>query len=268
MSGQQVTASGPLHATERARAFMARLGARSADELLAMPAERLVEGLDATDPDLGGGVYMGPVLDMKWLVRHPFWPDANPQGNAIPMMLGNTHDETRAFYPPDHPRIVGPELGQSRRADGAGAPHRRPAGMGGRRISPAVSRLFARADLLRRDHRRAELARPGDRGRGARPAPASRLRLSSSTIRTPAPHAADIPLVFGTYADPAVAAGQRGDDGGLHCASPAPAIPAGRPTRLPARRTMIFDRTPHMASDPRRAERELFARIPYIQPGT
>ncbi|MBV9882818.1 MAG: carboxylesterase/lipase family protein, partial [Sphingomonadaceae bacterium] len=101
MSGQQVTASGPLHATERARAFMARLGARSVDELLAMPTERLVEGLSATDPYLGGGVYMGPVLDMKWLVRHPFWPDANPQGNAIPMILGNTHDETRAFYPPD-----------------------------------------------------------------------------------------------------------------------------------------------------------------------
>src|SRR4029079_6391761 len=70
MSGQQVPASGPLHATERARAYMARLGARAADELLGMPAERLVEGLSATDPYLGGGVYMGPVLDMKWLVRH------------------------------------------------------------------------------------------------------------------------------------------------------------------------------------------------------
>ena len=31
---------------------------------------------------------------------------------------------------------------------------------------------------------------------------------------------------------------------------------------------MIFDRAPHVESDPRRAERELFARIPYIQPGT
>ena len=50
MSGQQVTASGPLHATERARAYLARLRARSADDLLAMPVERLVEGLEATDP--------------------------------------------------------------------------------------------------------------------------------------------------------------------------------------------------------------------------
>ena len=37
---------------------------------------------------------------------------------------------------------------------------------------------------------------------------------------------------------------------------------------LPERRTMIFGERPHLASDPRRAERELFARIPYIQPGT
>ena len=101
MSGQQVTASGPLNATARTRAYLASARAREhrSTTLLAMPAERLVEGLDATDPILGGGVYFGPVLDMKWLVRHPFWPDANPQSNAIPMMLGNTHDETRAFIP-------------------------------------------------------------------------------------------------------------------------------------------------------------------------
>ena len=31
---------------------------------------------------------------------------------------------------------------------------------------------------------------------------------------------------------------------------------------------MIVDRDPRMVNDPRRAERLLFARIPYIQPGT
>src|SRR3546814_2875724 len=103
MSGQQVTASGPLHATARTRAFLGRLGIVEDDlsPLLATPAERLVEAGEATDPILGGNVYFGPVLDMKWLTRHPFWPDANPQSNAIPMLLGNTHDETRAFIAPD-----------------------------------------------------------------------------------------------------------------------------------------------------------------------
>jgi para-nitrobenzyl esterase len=31
---------------------------------------------------------------------------------------------------------------------------------------------------------------------------------------------------------------------------------------------MIFDKGPRLADDPRGRERELFARVPYIQPGT
>ena len=54
-----------------------------------------------------GGVYFGPVLDMKWLTRHPFWPDAHPQSLGIPMMLGNVRDETRAFISPDSPKVQG-----------------------------------------------------------------------------------------------------------------------------------------------------------------
>jgi para-nitrobenzyl esterase len=99
MSGQQVTASGPINATRRAEAVLAWLKATPGD-LLTMPVERLIEGLDTEDPVLGGGVYMGPVLDMRWLTRHPFWPDAHPQGNTIPLILGNTKDETRAFIDP------------------------------------------------------------------------------------------------------------------------------------------------------------------------
>ena len=37
---------------------------------------------------------------------------------------------------------------------------------------------------------------------------------------------------------------------------------------LPARETMVFDETPRVMNDPRRAERELFAVVPYVQPGT
>jgi len=31
---------------------------------------------------------------------------------------------------------------------------------------------------------------------------------------------------------------------------------------------LIFDALPHLENDPRREQRELFARVPYIQPGT
>jgi len=266
MSGQQVTASGPLHATERARAYMARLGANSANDLLEIPVERLVEGLTATDPYLGGGVYMGPVLDMKWLVRHPFWPDANPQGNAIPMLLGNTHDETRAFYPSDHPKIVGltwenlpervaPELRIDALPEWVVGEYRR------HFPSYSAEQVFYAATTAGRSWR-GQVIEAEERARAGVPGFVYQLDYPD-----PAPHASDIPLVFGTYDNPAArpvsAAMMRAF---LRFARTG--NPGWAPYTLPRRQTMIFDATPHLESDPRRWERELFARIPYIQPGT
>ncbi|MGZ3298779.1 MAG: carboxylesterase/lipase family protein, partial [Asticcacaulis sp.] len=102
MSGQQVTASGPGNATARATAFLATLGVKpdsdGLEKVQTLPVEALIDALKTTDPVIGsGGVYMGPVVDQTVLFRHPFYPDAAPQGVGIPMMIGNTHDETRAF---------------------------------------------------------------------------------------------------------------------------------------------------------------------------
>ncbi|HTU09905.1 MAG TPA: carboxylesterase family protein [Allosphingosinicella sp.] len=266
MSGQQVTVSGPLHATERTRAFMAAVRARTVDELLAMPVARLVEGLAATDPYLGGGVYLGPVLDMKWLVRHPFWPDANPQGNAIPLLLGNTRDETRAFYRADHPKLVGldwanlaermaPELRIDAHPEWVVAEYRR--------HFPAYSpeQVFFAATTAGRSWR-AQLIEAEERARAGVPAFVYQLNHP-----TPAPHGADIPLVFGTHDDPAdrpvsdamaqafLRFAHSGD-------------PGWAPYTLPRRPTMIFGAAPRVENDPRSWERALFARIPYIQPGT
>jgi para-nitrobenzyl esterase len=266
MSGQQVTASGPLHATERARAYMAAVGARTADDLLAMPAERLVEGLSTTDPYLGGGVYMGPVLDMKWLIRHPFWPDANPQGNAIPMMLGNTKGETRAFYGPDHPKIAGLDWDNlAERMAGELRIDAHPEWVVAeyRRLFPSHSaeQIFFAATTAGRSWR-AQVIEAEERARAGVPAFVYQLDHPD-----PAPHGADIPLVFGTWSDPAslpVSAAMMA----AFLRFARTGNPGWAPYTLPSRRTMIFDRTSHMTNDPRRAERELFARIPYIQPGT
>jgi para-nitrobenzyl esterase len=38
--------------------------------------------------------------------------------------------------------------------------------------------------------------------------------------------------------------------------------------RLPERATMMFDVLPRVENDPRREQREIFARVPYVQPGT
>jgi len=266
MSGQQVTASGPLHADTRGSAFLARLGNPSLDALVAMPAARLVEALDATDPILGGGVYFGPVLDMKWLTRYPFWPDAAPQSLHIPMILGNTRDETRAFFPPGHPALaglnwdnlperLGPELKVDILPEWVVARYRE--------LFPAYSaeQVFYAATTAGRSWRGQVIEAEA---RAAAGAPAYVYQLN---YPDPAPHMADIPLVFGTFTDPAawpvseamMAAftrlAHRGD-------------PGWPPYTLPERRTMIFEPAPRVESDPRRAERELFARVPYIQPGT
>ena len=45
-------------------------------------------------------------------------------------------------------------------------------------------------------------------------------------------------------------------------------VPAWPRYRLPDRSTMVFDTASRSEKDPRRWERELFARVPYIQPGS
>ena len=99
MSGQQVTASGPLNAAARTCALLEALGLpaeRGREEIRDLPAERLVGAMQATDPIIGKGrIYFGPVLDERSLTRHPFYPDAPPLSARIPMMIGNTRGETR-----------------------------------------------------------------------------------------------------------------------------------------------------------------------------
>ena len=286
MSGQQVTASGPLNATARTRAFMAALGARTPSELLALPAERIVEGLAASDPIIGGSVYMGPVLDMKWLVRHPFWPDANPQSNAIPMILGNTLDETRAFIDPDSERVrtlswdnlaerLAPELRMDIHPEWVVAQYR------ARFPDWSPERVFYAASTAGRSW-------PGQVIEAdARAAANTRTWVYQLDFQSPAqprrgaPHTMDIALAFGTLDAPGSYTGTGADARALGAtmrkafasfAADGDPNAAGVPDwpvhALPERRTMVFDVRSRAVADPRRWERELFARVPYIQPGT
>lgn len=289
MSGQQVTASGPLNATARARAYLAALGMAetSLDTLLDLPTERLVEALEATDPVLGGGVYMGPVLDMKWLTRHPFWPDPNPQSNAMPMILGNTRDETRAFIDPDGPKLQGlnwdnlaeriaPELKVDILPEWVVAEFRKryPA------YSPAD--IFYAATTSGRSWR-GQVEEADARARAG----AARTWVYQLDFRSPirpergAPHAHDIPLVFGTLDAEGSLTGTGADAQRVSAqmmtafaalarsGSPGHArLPDWPAYALPERATMVFDTETRAVNDPRQWERELFARVPYIQAGS
>ena len=91
-SGQQITASRVATATTHARQFLDALGLSPdrVDELRTMPMDRLVAA--SRKP-----AYLGPVKDGRSLPSDPFDPDAPAQSAAIPMVLGNTHDETRTL---------------------------------------------------------------------------------------------------------------------------------------------------------------------------
>jgi para-nitrobenzyl esterase len=286
MSGQQVTASGPLNATARARAYLGALGVSSAHELLALPAERLVEGLTATDPILGGGVYMGPVLDIKWLSRHPFWPDSNPQSNSIPMILGNTRDETRAFIDPESEKVrslgwdnlaerLAPELRVDIHPEWVVAQYR------GQFPDWSPERIFYAATTAGRSWP-GQVIEADLRAQAGAPTWVYQLDFQSPTQpRRGAPHTMDIALAFGTldaegsYTGTGPAA--RSLSGTMMKAFSALArtgdpnaagVPAWPIHALPARPTMVFDVASRAVDDPRRWERELFARVPYIQPGS
>lgn len=277
MSGQQVTASGPVHATERARAYLAALKA-SPEDMLAMPVERLIDALDTTDPIMGGGLYFGPVLDMKWLTRHPFWPDANPQSNAVRMVLGNTHDETRAFISRD--KLAGltwdnlagrmaPELKVDIKPEWVVSEYRR--------LFPADTpeQVFYAATTAGRSWR-GQVEEAEARAKAIAPTWVYQVDFSSPVEPwRGAPHTMDIPLVFGTLDAPGSFAGTGASSRAVSEAMmrafitlAAKGNPGWPEYRLPQRSTMIFDAPPRIENDPRREQRELFARVPYIQPGT
>ncbi len=265
MSGQQVTASGPLNATKRAEAFLGKLG--SAVDPAIAPVEQIVAALSATDPILGGSVYMGPVLDMTHLSRHPFWPDAAPQSLGIPMMLGNAVLETRAFYAPDGKQLSGlnfdnlaARIAPEMRID----------------IEPSwVVREFRarypKADPTDLFHRivtsarswRGQVEEAEARARAGRPGFVYQVDFER------AGHGDDIGLSFGMISDvtPAQQAmSERVMDAFVRFARTGnPGWPA---YDLAKRQTMIFDVESRVENDPRRWERELFARVPYIQPGS
>lgn len=289
MSGQQVTASGPINATTRATTWLKALGLTPdrAAEAAILPVERLLEAQTAEDPILGfGGLYFGPVLDFRTLTRHPFYPDAAPQGRSIPMIIGNTRDETLGFMG-DDPRNVGLTW------DTLAA-----------RLTPGVMRIDITPEAVIAAYRamhpewspdqvliaattagrswRGAVIEAEERARAGAPAWVYQLDYPGTmpSGRKGAFHTADIPLVFDNVALPE----SRVNGPGAQAVSDAmrkafvalardgdpnhPGLPHWDRYDLPRRQTMLFDVNARMVDDPRGDERRFFAAIPYIQPGT
>lgn len=266
MSGQQVTASGPLNAARRADAFLERLGGDVDPATAPVPA--LIEALDAADPILGGALYMGPVLDMRRLPRHPFWPDAPQQSRGIPMLLGNTVMESRAFYAPESRQLAG--LGFDNLAERI-APEMRVDMEPGWVVAQFRAR-YPDAAPLELFHRIVTAARSW-RGQVEEVEARARQGMANSWVYRldfeEAKHTDDIGLAFGTLPNPTPAQARMSE--AIMAAFTRFARtgqPGWPPYELGRRATMVFDTASRVENDPRRWERELFARVPYIQPGS
>ncbi|MBC2666327.1 carboxylesterase/lipase family protein [Novosphingobium flavum] len=286
MSGQQVVASGPNNAWKRTGALLAalKLGAGDAEVLRTMPWQRLVEGLGATDPVIGGSLYFGPVLDMTNLPRHPFWPDAAPQGLAVPMILGNVHDETRAFIDPRGPKLAGlnwdnlaariaPEIKVDLDTAWVTAQYR------ARYPDWSPERVFYAATTAGRSWPGQVIEADARARAGAlstwvyqldRPSPLDPLRGAA--------HTDDLPYVFGTLGAPGAMSGTDATARAVRDAmmqaftglarTGRPGLSDWTSYTLPSRATMVFGDAPRMVDDPRRWERELWGTAPYAQPGS
>jgi para-nitrobenzyl esterase len=288
MSGQQVTASGALNGTLRARAILdaLKLTPERAAEIRKLPAERIVEVLGTRDPVLPfGGVSFAPVLDERTLQRHPFYPDAPEQSAHLPMIIGNTHDETRAFLGGDAsnftmtweqlPEKLIPNMRVDIQPEIVIAEYRR--------LYPkySPSDVFFAATTAGRSWRGAVIEAE-ERARSGSPAFAYQLNWASQRDggKFGAPHASDIQLVFDNLDKPGANAtgptAQRMADqmsetflAFARTGNPNnKLIPRWDNYTLPRRQTMVFDVPSRLEDDPRGAERRLFAKVPYVQPGT
>ena len=290
MSGQQVTASGPLNATSRARVLLDALGlpADRVGQISTVPQEKILAALSATDPVIGtGSLYFGPVLDERTLQRHPFYPDAPAIAAHVPLIIGNTHDETRLLIGGSNPedfalsweQLPG-KLAANMRVDIT--PETVIAAY--RRMYPrySASDVFFAATTAARSWRGALIEVEARAAQGA-PAFAYELDWKSPLEggKWGAPHTLDIPLVFdnidkegsltGTSADAQTVADQMSETFIAFARTGDPnnkAIPKWEPYQLPRRQTLLFNTESLLGDDPRGKERELFAKVPWIQQGT
>jgi len=95
-SGAALRGATPEAATRSAEAFLAKVGAKSVDELQSMPTAQLIA---AATGGAGGGIGgFGPVLDGKTLIDGPFDPTAPALSADIPVLIGSTEYEV-TFFP-------------------------------------------------------------------------------------------------------------------------------------------------------------------------
>jgi para-nitrobenzyl esterase len=295
MSGQQVTAAPHNLAAARTRDFLTRLGLQNT------PATKLRETLDALpltaleDAARVSSAWL-PVVDGRSLPRDPFDPDAPPLSSTIPMILGNTHDETRGLIGGAQPALFSltweqlPAALTKNIGTYLGPVTPETVISSYREWYPAYSPadvFFAAATAFR--------SWPGqiiEAERRAQSPARSRTWVYQMNFPSPvaggrfgAPHTMDIPFFFDNLA---VSPGMVGaGPENIAAAQPLatmmsgaliayartgdpnhPGMPHWPAYDTDHRPTMLWDQTPSVGNDPRGNERRLAATAHYRQPGT
>src|SRR6185503_16082594 len=255
------------------------------DRLRTLPMEALIKVSRAP-------AYLGPVKDGRSLPRDPFDPDAPQQSANIPMILGNTKGETRTLIGRGDPSLFSltwetllpkleansPFMGTLSRAEVITKyrewhPKDSPADVF---FAATTDSRSWRGQVIEADRRAAQPA-------GAAPTWVYQFDWPTPIDggRWGAHHGLDVPFTFDNAAITPETVGRangaarlaaqmsrtwiefarRGDPnhGGL---------PHWPVYDLARRSTMIFDETTKVVDDPRGDARQLFAQVPYVQPGT
>jgi para-nitrobenzyl esterase len=287
MSGQQITASRKTTAVTHATELLRALGLTPAEvrKLATLPTEDLIRASRAPK-------YLGPVKDGRSLPRDPFAPDAPPLSAGIPMVLGNTHGETRTLIGRGDPALFeltwdslparleasSPFMGDLDRGTVIAEyrrtyPHYSPADVFF--ASTTASRSW-RGQVIEAERR------------AVQPKADERTWVYQLDWRSPvdggrwgAYHGLDVPLVFDNAAlAPRMVGDGREAQRVADAMSEAllafartgnpntKAIPDWPVYDLQRRATMVFDVDSRVVDDPRGGERRLFEKVPYVQPGT
>ncbi|MGD0154758.1 MAG: carboxylesterase family protein [Terracidiphilus sp.] len=285
MSGQQIKGASIEIASKRTDEMLAKLGVTRANlaDLKTMPWEKIQAAAAATSSD------WLPVVDGLVLSRDPFTPDAPPLSAAVPMILGNTHDETAVPFRgtltwEEAPQVlhdaVAIYLGPYTADDVIAKyrtfyPDKSPIDIV---IAAATAFRAWPGRVMEAEHRAGDLqSQPHTwvyQMNWHRDAPGAR-----------AVHTIDIPFMFDNLAAAPGQVGATPEE--LAAAQPlADAMSGmlihyaatGNPNHsglpywpaydLKERNTMIWDSTPHVEKDPRGEERRYAAGSPYRQPGT
>jgi para-nitrobenzyl esterase len=287
MSGQQVTASRPATAVKNATELLKalHLTADRVRELANVPMRRLIEVSRAPS-------YLGPVKDGRSLPRDPFDPDAPPLSAGIPMILGNTRDETRNLIGRREPALFDLTWDTLQPALQANSPFMGELDRGKviadyRRVYPhyTAADVFFASTTASRSWRGQVIE--AER-RAVQPDASSHTWVYQLDWGSPidggkwkAFHGLDVPLVFdscplvpemvGTGPDAQRVADQMSEALLAFARSGNPntkSLPQWPTYDLARRATMVFDVASRPVNDPRGDERRMFEKVPYVQPGT